>query len=46
MLGEALGKDHTYANRAIQERLPPEQAGEFVHTLGELTLLPTKRLRQ
>jgi hypothetical protein len=27
MLGKALGKDHTHTDRAIQERLPPEQVG-------------------
>jgi hypothetical protein len=42
VLGEALGKDHTYTNRAIAQRLPPEQAGNFVRALGELTHLTTK----
>jgi hypothetical protein len=46
MLGKALGKDHTYTNRAIQERLPPEQARESMRAIGELTLLPTKESRE
>jgi hypothetical protein len=46
ILGEALGKDHTYINRAIAQRLPPEQAGTFVRALGELTHLTTKERRE
>ena len=46
LLGEALGKDHTYTNRAIQGRLPPEQAGEIVHALGDLTHLTIKARRE
>jgi hypothetical protein len=46
MLGEALGKGHTHISGAIQEWLPPEEAGEFVRALGELTPLSTKERRE